>query len=174
MSRKVISFGLSENEIAEAIKELEKYKQDFNRKCELLRQRVADRIKELAQQGFDSSVVDDLAQDSGGARMASVTVGVEHGDTVSVVIATGKDAVWCEFGAGVFHNGSVGSVPNPYGHNLGFSIGGFGENGKRKTWGFYENGKLKITHGTPASMPMYNAVQAVAQEVSDIAREVFQ
>ena len=161
MSKKVISFGLSESEIDSAIKELESYKQDILRKCDILRERIADKV-------------DDLTKESGGARKANVSVSVENGDNISVIIATGEDAVWCEFGAGIFHNGSVGSTPNPYSNNVGFAIGTYGKgNGAKKSWGFYENGELKITHGTPASMPMYNAVQAVAQEVEQIAREVF-
>lgn len=174
MSKKVISFGLSESEIDSAIKELESYKQDILRKCDILRERIADKIAEYARRGFDSSVVDDLTKESGGARKANVSVSVENGDNISVIIATGEDAVWCEFGAGIFHNGSVGSTPNPYSNNVGFAIGTYGKgNGAKKSWGFYENGELKITHGTPASMPMYNVVQAVAQEVEQIAREVF-
>ena len=41
-------------------------------------------------------------------------------------------------------------------------------------WGYYEDGELVITRGTPASMPMYNAVQKVTKRAIEIAREVFQ
>ena len=39
--------------------------------------------------------------------------------------------------------------------------------------GYYEDGELIITRGTPASMPMYNAVQEVTKKAIEIAREVF-
>lgn len=170
---KKISFGLSEQEIDRAIKELEEYKREFLRKCEELRLRVAERIREKSQEGFNNAIVDDLLPDSGGARMAQVSVVTENSDDVTLVIAQGTDAVWVEFGAGVYHNGSVGSSPNPYGLSLGFTIGSFGDNGRKKTWGFYENGDLKLTHGTPATMPMFNAAKSVLDEINDIAKEVF-
>lgn len=94
---------------------------------------------------------------------------------ISVVIAAGEDAVWVEFGAGVYHNGSAGSSPHPKGAELGFTIGGYGKGmGKRKTWGFYEDGELRLTHGAPAVMPMYNAMKTVCDEIASIAKEVFQ
>lgn len=173
MGKKVISFGLSESEIDRAIKELEEYKKEFIKKCEELRQRVAEKIREKAQEGFNGAIVDDLTAESGGARLAEVNVVTEDSDDVTLVIAQGTDAVWVEFGAGVYHNGAVGSSPNPYGAELGFTIGGFGENGKKQTWGFYENGDLKITHGTPATMPMFNAVQVVISDIDAIVKEVF-
>lgn len=99
---------------------------------------------------------------------------IDNRGNVTVVVANGEDAVWIEFGAGVHYNGSVGSSPNPYGAKLGFIIGGYGKgNGRKETWGFYEDGELKITHGTPAKMPMANAVTALCNEFPRIAKEVF-
>ena len=46
-------------------------------------------------------------------------------------------------------------------------------NGKLQTWGFYEDGELRLTHGTPAIMPMYNAMKTICDETADIAKEVF-
>ena len=49
------------------------------------------------------------------------------------------------------------------------SIGSFGKgNGKRQTWGFYEDGELKLTHGTPANMPMTRAVTTVCNEIEGL------
>ena len=45
--------------------------------------------------------------------------------------------------------------------------------GKRQVWGFYEDGELKLTHGAPATMPMYNAMKIVCDEIVAIAKEVF-
>lgn len=175
MGKKVISFGLSVGEINRAIKELERYKQDIIRKSELLQQKVAEKIESLVKSGFDGAIVDDLTADSGGARKANVQVSIDERDNVSVVIAAGEDAVWVEFGAGVYHNGSAGSSPHPKGSELGFTIGGYGKGmGKRKTWGFYEDGELRLTHGAPAVMPMYNAMKTVCDEIASIAKEVFQ
>lgn len=174
MGKKVIRISLSEKDIERAIKELEQYKRDIIRKTELLRKKVAEQIETLAQNGFNGAIVDDLTEDSGGARRAEVQVSIDERENVSVVIAAGEDAVWVEFGAGVYHNGSAGSSPHPKGSELGFTIGGYGKGmGKRQTWGFYEDGELRLTHGTPAVMPMYNAVKTVCDEIADIAKEVW-
>ena len=173
MSKTTIEFSLNATSINKAIRELEKHKQDVIRKSELFRKRVAEKISDYSASGFNGAIVDDITAKSGGARMANVSMSIEDGDGVSIVIANGEDAVWVEFGAGVYHNGAAGSSPNPYGQELGFTIGGYGTNGTKKTWGFYEGDQLIITHGTPATMPMYNAVQRVVQDMATIAREVF-
>ena len=174
MGKKKISFGLSVREIEKATKELEKYKQEIIEKTELLRKKVAKRLKNLAASGFEGAIVDDLTKDSGGVRHAQVKTSVDERGNISVVIAQGEDAIWVEFGAGVHHNGSAGSSPHPEGSKLGFTIGGYGKGmGKRQTWGFYEDGELRLTHGTPAVMPMYNAVKSVCDEIADIVKEVW-
>ena len=172
MAKKVISFRLSEHDIDRAIRELEQYKQDIIRKTELLRKKIAEKLADEARSGFAGAIVDDLLR--GGVKTAEVEVTVNPGDNISVIIAKGKDAVWVEFGAGVYHNGSAGSSPHPKGSELGLTIGGYGKGrGKRQVWGYRKDGELKLTHGTPAVMPMYNAMKIVCDEIADIAREVF-
>lgn len=174
VGKKKISFGLSVREIDKAIKELEQYKQEIIGKTELLRKKIVERLENLAASGFAGAIVDDLTKDSGGVRHAQVTTSVDERGNISVVIAQGEDAIWVEFGAGVYHNGSAGSSPHPNGSELGFTIGDYGKGmGKKNTWGFYEDGELRLTHGTPAVMPMYNAVKIVCDEIADIAKEVF-
>ena len=174
MGKKVIRISLSEKDIDRAIKELEQYKREIIRKTELLRTKIAERIANLAQSGFSGAIVDDLTVGSGGARKADVRVSIDERENVSAIIAAGEDAVWVEFGAGVFHNGSTGGSPHPKGSELGFTIGGYGKGmGKRQTWGFYEDGELRLTHGTPAVMSMYNALKTVCEEITSIAKGVF-
>lgn len=172
MGKTVIEIGLNTKDIDKAIKEIEKYKQDMLTKLETFRKRLADEISADAQSGFGSAVVDDLIR--GGSRKPEVTVSVTDKGNVSVVIADGKDAIFVEFGAGVYHNGSAGSSPHPKGAELGFTIGTYGKGyGKRKAWGYVEDGEPKVTRGTPASMPMYNAMKSVISKAESIAREVW-
>lgn len=172
MAKRVISFGLSSSDIDGAIKELADYKQDILKKTDLLREKVAQRLADEAEKGFNGAVLDDLIK--GGTKFAQVDVSVDNRGSVTVVVANGEDAVWIEFGAGVYHNGSPGSSPHPSGAELGFIIGGFGKgNGKKETWGYYEEGELKLTRGTPATMPMSRAITTVCDELSEIAKEVF-
>lgn len=176
MAKKVITFGLSKSEIDKAIKELDKYKRSFERKVDLFRQKVAEEIKRQSQMGFNASGINDVVHS--GTRPAKVTVDVSHNGNVSIVFTDGEDAVWCEFGAGIYHNTPVGDSPNPYGKELQLTIGSFGEGkGGQRVWGYYEDpddkNSLVLTHGTPATMPMYNAVQSVVPRIVEIAKEVF-
>lgn len=172
MSKRVISFGFSTKEIDRAFRDLADYKQEIVRKTELLRDKVAERLAEEAKTGFSGAVVDDLIK--GGQKLAQVDVSVDNRGSVTVVVASGEDAVWVEFGTGVYHNGSPSSSPHPNGAELGMTIGGFGKgNGKKKVWGYYEDGELKLTRGTPARMPMARAVTTVCNDIKEIAKEVF-
>lgn len=176
MGRKVISFGLSTSEINRAMKELADYKQEILRKTELLREKVTERLADEAKSGFSGAIVDELILKGGqtSPRHAQVDVSVDNRGSVTVVVASGEDAVWVEFGAGVYHNGSPGSSPHPHGAELGMTIGGFGKgNGKKEVWGFYENGELKLSRGTPARMPMALAITTVCNDIQSIAKEVF-
>ena len=175
MSR-TIKIGLSASEIKRAIDEVEKFKTDFQKKVDTYRKRIADEIAVYASIYFDNSVMDDVI--NGSPRKPDVTVDWSDNGKIAVVVANGEDAVWCEFGAGVYHNGSVGSSPNPYGNDLGFTIGSYGKGrGQQKVWGYYTDPESKtglvLTHGTPASMPMYNAAQEVLRKSVEIAKEVF-
>lgn len=173
MARKVIKFTLDDKDIARAISELKKYKLEFLQKVETYRIRVVDELSAIASRNFSSATMEHSI--GGNSRKPNVNVTVDERGDISVVVANGEDAVWCEFGAGVYFNGSAGASPNPYGKELGFTIGSYGKGyGKGKAWGYYdESGELVITRGTPASMPMYNAAKEVTKKAIEIAREVF-
>lgn len=172
MGKKTITITLGASSIDRAIKELNTRKTRLVKKCDKLRQRIAEELAVEAQRGFASAVVDDLMK--GGGHAPDVTVSVQERGNMTVVIAGGKDAIWCEFGSGVYHNTPVGTSPHPKGKEFGFTIGSYGlGRGSRKAWGFYEGGDLKLTHGTQAQMPMYKAVQALCERVEQIVKEVF-
>ena len=168
-----ISLKLNDKEVNEAIRKLESFKKDFLKKVDIFRKRMAEEMANNASLRFSSSTMEHTVR--GANRKPNVKVYTDDRGSISVVVADGEDAVWCEFGAGVYYNGSVGSSPNPYGKDLGFTIGSYGKGyGKGKAWGYYDDtGDLVITRGTPASMPMYNAAKEVAKKAIRIAREVF-
>lgn len=174
MSKTVIKFSLGDKDIDRAISEVNKFKRDFRKKVDTYRKRIAEEIAVQASLNFGNSIVDDVIKGNS-PHKADVQVSVSDRGSVTVIVAEGEDAVWCEFGSGVYHNGSVGSSPNPYGSELGFTIGSYGKGyGKKQAWGYYdEDGELVITRGTPATMPMYNAAQEVLRKSVEIAREVF-
>lgn len=168
---KIIRCTIDPDSLSQAIKEIEDYKRDLNEKTHRLREAIGERIGGYASWMFNTSVVDDAL---GAPRYASVQVEVDDQEQVTVVIASGPDAVFVEFGAGVYHNTSVGSSPHPEGERLGFTIGSYGKgNGAKKLWGYWAGDELVLTHGTPAAMPMYTAMKMVCSHIDEIAREVF-
>ena len=173
MAKTVITCTLDPDSIDKAIRKLEIFKGNFEQKVDKYRRRMAAEIARMTSSNFSSATMEHTVM--GISRKPNVTVNVDERGFVSVVVANGEDAVWCEFGAGVYYNGSVGSSPNPYGNDLGFTIGSYGKGyGKSKAWGYYdEAGELVITRGTPATMPMYNAAKEVTRKAIEIAREVF-
>lgn len=160
-----------------ALKQVEAYRDGLPEKIEKLQKRIAEEIRQSADAGFGGAAKEDII--FGEVADEDVVVTVEDGgENVSIVRASGPSAIWQEFGAGVYYNGPVGNSPNPLGKQNLFFIGKFGQGkGARNVWGFYYpkgSKNLVLTHGTPASMPMYHAEQEVIEKIVEIAREVFQ
>ena len=173
MSRTITFDVFNPASIDAAVKEIRAYADWVKRKTDELRERVAYFIAKDASAVFNTAVADDLIGE--GAVIGSVNVVVEDNGNMTLVIANGEDAVFMEFGAGVYYNGGVGSSPNPLGAALGYTIGSYGNgNGAKAVWGFKgDDGALHLTHGVPASMPLYRALQSVVNDIEQIAREVF-
>ena len=159
------------------------YSRKVERRTEQLRDQVAEMIRHRAELGFSGAIADDTFAVRDGrdvladsAILSSVTVTVDPAGDSRLVIAHGEDAVWIEFGAGVYHNGSAGSYPNPLAapaHMAAIGTYGLGH-GAQEAWGYLgSDGKFHITRGTPAAMPLYRAVQSVAGDIVRIARGVF-
>ena len=174
MASKTISFTLDPMEISRAIAEMEAYKRDFESKLRRVRELIGERIWWSAQNGFKSAVVSDVIA---GPQVANdVTVTIEHNDDMTVIIADGEEAVFIEFGAGVYHNGAAGSSPHPWGAENGYMIGEYGKGqGKRNVWALPGSTKQSpnLTHGTPAAMPMYLGLMEGIKEIESIVRGVF-
>jgi hypothetical protein len=173
MSRTITIDIFNPASIDAAVKEIRDYADWVKRKTNELRERVAYFIAKDASAVFNTAVADDLIGE--GAVIGSVDVVVEDNGNMTLVIANGEDAVFMEFGAGVYYNGPVGSSPNPLGTELGFTIGSYSTHKPDKEiWGYKgEDGEIHLTHGTPASMPLYRAVQRVWKDIDRIAQEVF-
>ena len=174
---KKITIQLSEASIKEAIKEIEKYQKWVKEKTELLIEKLAIIGAHEASVRFASAMYD-----------GNNDVTVEVGQTANgwVITASGDAVAFIEFGAGVYHNsGEPYPLPRPEGI---VGIGEYGQGkGKQTTWGYYgepgSSGVVKVnrktgkevvlTHGNPASMPMWYATEEMRREVLNVAREVF-
>lgn len=179
---KTITFSLNPASIDRAIQEVKQYKADLKSKCEKLRIMVAERIKWTAQNGFDTAMVSDTFLRISGKDKSpeqpivgsSVKVEVKNEGNISVVFAEGDQAVFIEYGAGVYHNGVAGDSPHPWGIEQGFAIGTYGQGkGVRNAWGYDDGNGVVLTHGTPAAMPMYRGAEEAVRAIGEMAREVF-
>lgn len=167
-----IEVELSQDSVDKAIQKLERYKSELLEKERLLREGIARVLESHAQSGFDSAIVSDLI--NGKTENANVTVSHTSSGNTTIVVARGEDAVWVEFGAGVYHNGSVGQSPHEKGDELGMTIGSYGHGlGRRDVWGYMNGGELILTHGTPMQAPMYEALMIVCSELPNIVREIY-
>jgi hypothetical protein len=167
-----ITMSLSEKSIDEAIKKLKDYKKWVETKTVQLTERLALIGAHEASVRFATAIYD-------GTNDSSVEVSKTSNGWV--ITASGQAVCFIEFGSGVYHNsGEPYPLPRPVGIS---GIGEYGQGkGKQSTWGYYgdpgTNGTVKdngvvLTHGNPASMPMWYASTEMQREVTKIAREVF-
>ena len=156
--------------INNALHELHTYTSWFQWKCRELRERVATRIAWNAQNGFNTARGNDIIKGEWPVDNR-VDVTLDHQGNVSVIIASGEEAVFIEFGAGVYHNGPAGDSPHPWGIENGYTIGSYGQHkGVRNAWNIISG---VVTRGTPADMPMYRGAEEAIRTLDDIVKDVF-
>lgn len=167
---RTLKVSLDAKAINKLAQDLKKYEQFISKKAETLRNKVAQELAKEVAAGFNGAEGEYILFE--GYQVPSVNVTVETEGDITLVIAHGQEAVFIEFGAGVYYN--AGGTPHNRPPGI-VNIGEYGKGyGKRQVWGYYdESGELKLTHGTPASMPMYLAVQSIVPKVVKIAKEVF-
>lgn len=180
-----ISIGLNTKDLKALGKRISNYQRSVtDDQLQYLREAIGERIKNLAYQTATGSILEGtFIQFNRGrgvstspqyANNVDITV-QDGGNNVTFVISHGEDMVWLEFGAGVHYNGAVGGKPNPLAANVPglVGIGQYGKGkGKQDQWIYRENGVAYRTYGTPASMPLYHAIQDVMGDIETIARGV--
>lgn len=174
---KKISFKLSPKGIKDAIKELEEYRAELNKKVEKFTEELARKGEMVALQKVEES------------PLGRKTITFRSEKTVSetgckvILIATGKTfesenyapfntLLAVEFGAGIHHN----PEPNPKANEMGYGVGTFPGQVHAFEDGWYYLGtddKWHYTHGVKATMPMYSASVEIAEKVKETAKEVF-
>lgn len=163
MAKTIRINGLSEAAINAAAQELRRYAEWVERKEAELRTKLAERGANVAAIRF--AVADYDGDDD-------VSVRVDDTGSVAVIYAEGKAVAFIEFGSGAKEG-----YGHPMADSFGFGPGTWstGESGKGhwddpNGW-YYAHGKK--SHGNPPAMAMYDAVQTMTEELTEIAREVF-
>lgn len=160
---KTIKIELSQKGLDDAIKELNAYAEWVRTKEAELRSRLAMLGATVASIRFSRAIV-------GGSD--NITVRVDDTGNTAIIYAEGESVAFIEFGTGAKYG---------YGHpdagKFGFGPGtwslsdqGKGHWDDPKGWWY---GSGKHTYGNPPAMAMYDAVKEIAENVTQIAREVF-
>ena len=156
-----------------AIAELKEVRAEWNRKANLLCETVAAMLSDEIENNYSaipfSDDIKDISSHQATPRLPMYAV-YAKGNTV-IVEENGGEVAFIEFGAGAYHNSS--GRQNPLADKVSFdtAIGSFGlGNGNKKYWFIAHN---KISCGTPAYMPIYNAIEAIKPQIPTIARGIF-
>lgn len=160
MAKTIVIDPLDEKSISAAIKEVKRYKTWVALKEAELRQRLALVGATVASIQFSRAIY---------SGSKDITVRVDDTGSVAVIYAEGETVAFVEFGAGARYG---------YGHPLAGELGvgpgtypeGKGNWDNPNGW-YYAHGKH--TFGNPPAMAMYSAVQAITEQLTTIAKEVF-
>lgn len=164
MARK-IKCNLSCSSIQNAITELMEYRREFSDKV----QQLIDRMISEGEQYAMSAAVQYVSDE----QLSVSVYGYRSGDK-GFIVADGE-AVFLEFGAGVYYNGAVGTSPHPKGQEFGFTIGsyGLGQGANPEGWDWQEADGWHHSRGTQANLFMWNTAKWLRENYPDWARELF-
>lgn len=176
-----ISFGLSVHEVQAAIKEIEAYQNDLNRKCEELCRRLTEEGIQIAQAHIGSSgfgkyihLDSEITTEKTGCKaiffMEDATkIKSEWQTKEGVRSAEVSPSLMLEFGSGL-------KAENPA--NIpGVGTGTFpgGKHGTEPGWYYMDlEGNWHYSTGISPKMPMYNAGKELREKVVVVAREIFE
>jgi len=163
MAKTIRINGISEATIEAAAQELRRYANWVESKEAELRSRLASRGATVASIQFSRAVYNGTND---------VSVRVDDTGSVAVIYAEGESVAFIEFGSGERYGSG-----HPQAGEFGFGPGTWsdGPDGKGhwndpKGW-WYGHGQH--SYGNPPAMAMYNAVQAMTEDITTIAKEVF-
>lgn len=164
---KIIKMSLSTESINKAIKEIQAYQKEIERKTKIF-------AKRLAQEGVQVAKMQIMSFPAVDTGELLNSINFKPGDVFGNNASSFYVYSDCEYA--IFVELGVGIVPHEQGeHPLADELGweydshNHGEQG----WFYYKDGKLHWTKGMVARPFMYNTVQTLVKQCADIAREVF-
>lgn len=175
MGKVDISIGIKS--IDGALQKLNKYKNRISENLKAIQSVVAKELRDEIYAGYNGANYNYILYE--GYQVPNVGVYIKNDGEATIVYTDASMAAWViEFGAGVYYNPSGISYPDEMRPNNLMKIGTYGKGyGSRPVWGYYETpgdkSTLKLTHGTPSSMPIYHAIQEISPKVIRIVKETF-
>lgn len=163
---KTIKMSLSTESINKAIKEIQAYQKEIERKTKIFAKRLAQEGVQVAKMQIMSFPAVDT-----GELLNSINFkpGDVFGNNASsfYVYSDCEYAIFCELGTGLTGEEN----PHEKADDIGWEYDS--HNHGEQGWFYYKDGKLHWTKGMPARPFMYNTVQTLVKQCADIAREVF-
>ena len=180
MGKRVLKAELSVKSIENLKKELLDYKNNelnrllvkFTEELFKIGIQVVDERMNNASYKFDK---DNIMSGADPSHNTFVRISKFGSNVKATLVVTGRELLFIEFGAGIHYNTPVGTSPNDYGVELGYTIGSYGHHhGLEEMWTYKdENGIDVVSYGTEATMPLWKAEVAIKQQFISIAKSVF-
>ena len=151
------------DKLDELISDLKDIEKNLNKKVDEIVQRLAEIGVQNAQVSFDSAYYV-------GDKDATVRC-EQRGPGRYAVIADGQAVLFIEFGAGVKYS----DPQHPEAAVNGMGVGTYPEQTHAfdpKGWNFWDGTQWRHSYGNAPSMPMYNAVKELEQQLTKIVTEV--
>jgi hypothetical protein len=150
-------------DVDKVIKELSEYNRRLEEKTRLFGERLAALGATKASLEFARAITDNN----------DVEITVDRDGNNFIIRAEGQEVAFIEFGAGITY-GYGHPQASEFGTGPGTFPNGKGHWNDPKGWWYIDkDGNRKHTYGTPPSMPMYNTMRELEQQIEQIAREVF-
>lgn len=163
---KDIDIRMSTKSLNDAINALKSIEDDFMRKVDIFVRMLTNDGVQIARTWISTG--------AGAERNANVSYMVSNDGYIIVaqIQMTGKDALFVEFGAGIYFNPSDPPHASKYDMGVGTYPGqthAF-DNG----WWYYgPNGESVYTHGTEGTYPMYHASENIQNNAIKKALQIF-
>lgn len=162
--------AFNKSSVEKAISDLKAVKKEWKRKANLCSEMIAAALADEIEKNLDAiPYTDDIVDVKTHQTMPrrNPLSAVAMGNRVYI---DGADVAFVEFGAGVYHNPGVNN-PLSGAVNFDTSIGSFGQgHGNEPYWFIAHN---LISRGTPAYMPIQNAIEAIKPQIPTMIRQVF-
>ena len=162
--------AFDKSSVDKAIEEVKAIKKEWKRKANLCSEMIAAALADEINKNLEAIPMTDDVIDVKTHTPKPVNWFAAAYPQGNRVLIKGHDIVFIEFGAGIYHNGSVN---NPLSQAVQFdtSIGSYGKgHGNEPYWFIAHN---LISRGTPAYMPINNAIEQIVPMIPTIVRQVF-
>ena len=172
-ARTTYTFQCSQEGLEQYAKLIHNYATDISRLNDLFARR-------LAEEGFDIASMCIQSTDHYDHDKPVGTLEIIRDQTGEVsscrLTFTGEQVLFIEFGAGFYWNDKA--IQTSWAEQFGYGVGtypGQTHANDEGGWSYFgEDDRWHHTHGTEATMPMYNAKQSMRERFVQIAREVYQ